>query len=1061
MKRWTLARQSLALAWLAALVVAAVLVTNGVAISEVRRQGRETSMAEFTAQGVNQFRYLIMETALYREPRSLVQWDRRMASFRAGMERHAYTEAPQQAALVRQRANLEVLARLHARLIGAGENADQTSATVSMLFLTSQDMIDDAYDLMQSNRLDLQRAQERASALVLADVLVLAGLIVACFVVIRRRVLRPIAALQAITERVAAGDLSLRLDLDEQNEIGQLANTFDRMTAQLEESRARMESEIAERGRAQQALERTIEQLAGTSGELTRAQGDMRAIIDHTPALVVYWDRDLRNRFANRAYQRWFGVSPESMKGKHLRELVPEPHLSQLEPVLLSAMRGESAVFELRGTTADGVTRDLLVSYKPDLQDGVVIGCYGFISDITQINAARAGQAEALARLQGVFDAAIDFCIITVTLEGIIELFSPGAERLLGYRANEVVGKAHPELFHKAAEIDALGGGIGELHGKEHGRRTLSGFAVFAEVGRQGGSETREWTFVRKDGQEVEVNLTVTAVRDGAGALVGFLGVAKDIGRDKAIVRALAGARDDAEAASRAKSEFLANISHEIRTPMNAILGLLQLLHHTDLDAAQRSYAAHTQGAARALLRLLNDILDFSKVEAGKLMLEPAPLRLQSLADELAALAESLAAGKPSTGGAPLALRFTVDAALPPYVLGDTLRLRQVLLNLIGNAIKFTPHGEVSVEISAAGGAIEFAVQDTGIGIASEQLSGIFDAFSQAEASTTRRFGGTGLGLAISQRLVQLMGATVEVSSIEGIGSRFWFTLALPAVAGPGPRQRALPSGAARLAGRHLLVVDDNALNRQVASELLRNEGAQVLLADGAAAALALLRGGVARIDLVLMDVQMPDMDGYQATRAIRQDTSLAGMPVLAMTANAMAGDRDKCLAAGMNDYLEKPIDIDALVAAVMLHCPAPAGAPAKVLEALAVAAAPEVTAAPAGATRALRRMGGNAALFVNVANKYPVDAAHMVGLLDMQLAQGHTVDAGRSCHGLRGVAGTVGADALCAFLLALESKLHGSDSIDAQAERAQLAGLFAASVNELALAAAGIEAGV
>ena len=1048
MRRVKLSRLSMVLAWVATLVVAAVLVTTGLAMTEVREQSRETGMAEFAAQAVHQFRYLIMETALYREPRSLLQWDQRMTSFRAGLAQQRYAEPEQQATLTRQRANLDVLERLHLRLARTGSNnPEQASATVSMMFLTSQDMIDDAYELMQLNRRDLQRAQERASVLVLVDVLVLALLVLACFVVIRRHVLRPIAALQAMTEQVTAGDLSVRLHLDEHNEIGQLAHSFDRMTAQLEESRARMLSEFAERGRTQLALEQTIAELAGKRGELSRAQTDMQTIIDHTPALVVYWDRELRNRFANRAYQTWFGMSPESMKGKHLQELVSARQFAVIAPMLQRVMAGEPVSFELRLDMPGTEVRDVLVSYQPDVIDGQVIGCYGFTSDITQVKAAQAGQAEALARLQGMVDAAIDFAIVTVRLDGTIDLFSPGAERMLGYRAEELVGRATPAVFHKQAEVDERGRELSARHG-----RRIAGFEVLIEATRRGQSETRDWTYLRSDGREVEVSLTVTALRNTSGAAIGYLGVAKDIGKEKAIMRALAGARDDAEAASRAKSEFLANISHEIRTPMNAILGLLQLLHYTELDAVQRDYAEHTQTAARSLLRLLNDILDFSKVDAGKVTLEPAPMRLQALADELAALAESLAAGKGLT------LRFVVDPALPQWVLGDALRLRQVLLNLVGNAIKFTPQGEISVEMRAAAGGIEFAVQDTGIGIAPDQLKGIFDAFSQAEASTTRRFGGTGLGLAISQRLVELMGGQIDVSSIEGAGSRFAFIVALAEAAAPTPGQQRAHAVGTRLSGMHLLVVDDNALNRQVASELLRNEGAQVLLADGGAAALALLAGGVARIDLVLMDVQMPDMDGYQATRAIRRDPALARLPVLAMTANAMAGDRDKCLAAGMHDYLEKPIDIDALVDAVVRHCAAPAPAQAPAPATTPVPALP----APDGAARALRRMGGNVALFVSVAEKYPHDAGQILARLDAQLAAGEAAEAARSCHALRGVACTVGADELGAALLALEHDLHaaagGADMADA---RARVARLFAASVVTLSQASATIGAGL
>jgi len=519
-------------------------------------------------------------------------------------------------------------------------------------------------------------------------------------------------------------------------------------------------------------------------------------------------------------------------------------------------------------------------------------------------------------------------------------------------------------------------------------------------------------------------------------------------------------ARVTAEQASLAKSQFLANMSHELRTPMNAILGMLQLLDGTELNDKQRGYTHNTASAARSLLSLLNDILDFSKVEAGKMTLDPRPFRTDQLLRDLSVILSA------NVGSKTIEVLFDVDPAVPHAVVGDDMRLQQVLINLGGNAVKFTEKGEVVIRLrlKATNGDrafVEFAVSDTGIGIAPENQAHIFSGFSQAEASTTRRFGGTGLGLAICQRLVGLMGGTLQLHSTHGEGSNFFFTIPLqlaPPVELVSPRhpllaQRALvvddnlvartllatmarslgwevdvadsgpealrqvqarreagapyqvifmdwrmpewdgwettrrireatqgtgplilmvsANGRAmmaertadeqallngflvkpvtasmlldavmdaqaasataatganpaapqtlakpqRLQGMKLLVVEDNKINQLVAKGLLKQEGADITLADNGRIAVDLLTAQPDAFEAVLMDVQMPVMDGYEATRTLRALPGFADLPVIAMTANAMASDREACLAAGMNDHVGKPFEIDHLVA--------------------------------------------------------------------------------------------------------------------------------------------------
>lgn len=373
-----------------------------------------------------------------------------------------------------------------------------------------------------------------------------------------------------------------------------------------------------------------------------------------------------------------------------------------------------------------------------------------------------------------------------------------------------------------------------------------------------------------------------------------------------------------ADAAARSKSQFLANMSHEIRTPINAVLGLLQLLGYTALDERQRELADKARTATRSLLAILNDILDFSKVEAGKMELHPEPFELAGLLRELRVILEGALDGKP------VALVYEVDPVIPAVLVGDALRLKQVLINLGGNAIKFTAEGRVTLRLQYLGQAqgrvrVRLAVEDTGIGIGPEQQRHIFSGFSQAEASTARRFGGTGLGLAISQRLVALMGGEISLRSAPGAGSTFSFELDL-AVAEtarlPSPAAASVPAGP-RLAGLRLLLVEDNALNQEVAQVMLEREGARVVLASDGRQAVERLAREPRDCDLVLMDMQMPVLDGLQATREIRERPQLHALPILAMTANALPSDRALCAAAGMNGHIGKPFDLDELVALI------------------------------------------------------------------------------------------------------------------------------------------------
>ena len=501
-------------------------------------------------------------------------------------------------------------------------------------------------------------------------------------------------------------------------------------------------------------------------------------------------------------------------------------------------------------------------------------------------NAERIGQAERSAGF-GLFDIDVADDSLGVS-EGFAAILgvSGHATRLTGEESRKLV---HPDDWPRLQSAVANALATGETFENEH--RVIPG------------NGAPRW---------LRTQACVVSTANGQRRLTG---VGIDISKEKEMVLRLEQACAEAEAATRAKSEFLANMSHEIRTPMNGITGTISLLRDSDATEEQREHFDTIQSCGESLLQLINDILDLAKIEAGKLTLEQIAFSPETLVQD------TIAVILPTARAKGLKVFQKCGPCLPEAVLGDPLRLRQILLNLLSNAVKFTELGEVSVELSAVNqgshsAELQFTVSDTGFGISPDVQKSIFEPFMQADSSTTRRFGGTGLGLTISRRLIALMKGRLEMESEPGRGTCFRVFVTLPVAAGRvvlrrSADERILPAKRSL----RILLAEDNGINQKVAVLLLRKMGHDVdVVADGEQAVIAVGRD---IYDLVLMDCQMPVMDGYAATRAIRQLTLSNRIPIIAMTANAMPEDRRRCEEAGMDDYVSKPISITHLQNAI------------------------------------------------------------------------------------------------------------------------------------------------
>ncbi len=657
--------------------------------------------------------------------------------------------------------------------------------------------------------------------------------------------------------------------------------------------------DIGERKRVEEALRESEERF--------------RTLADGCPTIMWVTNADGGIRFVNRTFREFFQRTYEELREDKWQRLLHADDVPAYVAGFAEAIRAKTSFrAEARVQRADGEWRWVASYAEPRFAaSGEFLGHVGLSPDITERKQAEVAIQLSEEKFRQLAENIREVFWMTNATGTEMYYVSPAYEQIWGRTAESIY--KNPFSWFEAIRPED----------REHANQ----FFTMQVAGERIDSEYRITT---PDGQERWIRDQAFPVRDASGELIRIVGLAEDITERKHHEAELIHARAAADAANTAKSRLLANMSHEIRTPMNGVIGTLQLMSLTSLTPEQRRFVTIIENSGRSLLALIDDILDLSKIEAGKLTLERVEFNLLRLAEDVV---QSLA-GQAEPKGLVLTLRAAPDT--PTLVRGDSNRLRQVLTNLTSNAIKFTERGAVTLKLALVAQAegkttIRFEVTDTGIGLRPEQIQPLFSAFSQADVSTTRRYGGTGLGLAISKQIIEMMGGKIGVESREREGSTFWCTAVLDTAAATAPRAEADPvdprrapapaQAAALNRTARILIAEDNAVNRFVALSQVTKLGYQAdVVTNGAEAVLALQKG---EYDLVLMDCEMPEMDGYEATRRVRE-ARLSRAPIIAVTASAMPEDREKCIAAGMDDVLSKPVDLSRMADVLALWLRAP-----------------------------------------------------------------------------------------------------------------------------------------
>jgi PAS domain S-box-containing protein len=620
--------------------------------------------------------------------------------------------------------------------------------------------------------------------------------------------------------------------------------------------------------------------------EAERDRSFLDALLTSAPDAIAAVSHEGRVLGLNPAFESLFGYTTDDVLGEFLSDLiVPESEQEAARELDQAVRSGRPMVVEVERRHRDGRSIPVRISAAAAGEEAgnAVFLVYDDLTAGKQIERALRDAEEQYREL---VESASDL---------VWQVDKEGRWTFLNHASQSIYG-APPQ--------DLLGHTFADQADPSHRAQDAAAFRALLD-----GVSSQDYETVHRDRQGRERALSVAArpVRDPSGAIVGARGIARDVSERVATRRALEQAREAAERTAQAQSAFLAATSHEIRTPMNGVLGMLELLLDSDLDLEERRLAELARTSAEGLLTVINDVLDYSRIEAGRVELEQIPFELPKVVNSVVRL---LAVG---AGGKGLEVACDIHPDVPRLVRGDPARLRQVLTNLIGNAVKFTAQGDVVVSAavekrSGTTAAIRFAVRDTGIGIPPEKLEFVFQDFAQADPSTSRQFGGTGLGLPISRRLVRLMGGELEIASVEGQGSEFAFTLEYqvePAsTAGDGP------AGLERLKGARVLIADDNPTHRRIARRMLGTAGMSVDEVDGGAAALAALRQaqqGGRPYALAVLDAYMPGQDGFQVAAAVRADEKLSGTRLMMLTSAGQRGDAQRCRELGIEAYLPKP----------------------------------------------------------------------------------------------------------------------------------------------------------
>ncbi|TAN44107.1 MAG: PAS domain S-box protein [Nitrospirae bacterium] len=759
--------------------------------------------------------------------------------------------------------------------------------------------------------------------------------------------------------------------------------------------------------------------MVGTHSDISerkRSEAEYRAILRTTRD--GFWIVDMQGRFidVNDSYCNLIGYTREELLGMSISDIEvienPEQTRAHIERILISG----SDRFDTKHRAKNGAIVDFEVSTNYlDMAGGRLVV---FLRDITERKLLDDALKDREAKLSTILNTTVE-AIITINEDRIIESFNQAASKLFGYGPLEAIGRnvnmLMPEPYYSQHEMFVK-------NYLKTGEKKLIGIGIEAHARH-------------KDGRVFPISLAVSEVPLADRRI--FTGIIKDITERKRFEEEIKAAKEAAEAANRAKSEFLANMSHEIRTPMNAVIGLSHLALMTDLNPKQLDYLTKIEMSAQALLGIINDILDFSKIEAGRLVIESVIFNIDDILEQAINL---MSVGAKEKG---LKIELSLSPDVPRLLVGDPMRLRQVLINLISNAVKFTEQGLVliSVEAAAEGSQetiiLSFGIRDTGIGLTEEQRSSLFNMFTQADSSTTRRYGGTGLGLSISKKLVEMMGGSISVDSEYGKGSLFSFTARFGRVKDEDIKiSEARSTGAAEqlsvLQGSRVLLAEDHLINRQVALEILKNAGVTVDVASNGRNAVEMALSGET-YDAVLMDIQMPEMDGYEATRRIREKKTAEELPIIAMTAHAFAEERERCLSAGMNAHIAKPIDLNVLYETLSrwIHKKDRAAMPVRPLSKDEADITFPGTLPGIDLSAALDRIAGNRRLFLNMLRRFAEDNRDKIDEIRRLAAVGETGRAREIVHALKGLSGNISATGLHAAMGSLERALRSDDDSD------------------------------